>query len=73
MHTICIHIDETLDASALQNLRDELLHVPHVSAVYTHPRLPHDVAVEIEERHNMPMNILARLSQRGLHTDLQPC
>jgi hypothetical protein len=73
MHTICIHIDETLDASAIETLKRELLHVPHVSAVFTHPRTPHDVAVEFEERRNMPMTILSRLSRRGLHSDLQPC
>jgi len=73
MHTLYIHIDEDLDPQQMAELKDELLHVPHVSHVELKPSVPHDILVEFEERRNIPMTILVRLSRRGLHSDVMSC
>jgi hypothetical protein len=73
MNTICIHIDETLDTDEIEDVKDEIMHVPHVVNVEMNPRVPHDMTVEFEEHHNMPMIILSRLSEHGLHSDVMPC
>jgi hypothetical protein len=70
MNTVYIHIDETLDAGRLGDLRRELLQVPHVRHVEINARLPHDMLVEFEPHHNVPMTILHRLNRRGLHSDI---
>jgi hypothetical protein len=73
MNVISIHIDETLDAGQLQALREELADVPHVANVEMNPTIPHELMVEYEEHHNVPVRVLDRLSRRGLHPDIQYC
>ena len=73
MNIVNIHIDETLDAGRIEELKKELMRVPHVCNVEMNPAVPHDLMVEYEEHHDMPMTLLSRLSQQGLHTDIEPC
>ena len=68
MNIINIHIDETLDAENIELLKDELLHVPHVNHVEMRAELPHDLMVEFEEEYDIPMTVLSRLSNHGLHS-----
>lgn len=70
MHTIQVYIDETLNAEELNELRKSLLAVPHVENVAFNSKLPHDVLIEYEEHHVMPMQIVETMSQRGIHTDI---
>lgn len=70
MHTIQVYIDETLDAEGLNELRESLLAVPHVENVAFNIRLPHDVLIEYEEHHVMPMQIVETMNRRGIHTDI---
>lgn len=70
MHTIQVYIDETLDAEGLNELRELLLTLPHVKNVAFNTRMPHDVLIEYEEHHVMPMQIVATMNQRGIHTDI---
>lgn len=70
MHTLCIHIDETQDAAAVDALKAELLRLPYVTHVEMSPREPHDVLVEFEPHHEVPMAVLGKLSSRGLHSDV---
>ena len=70
MHAIQIYIDETLDAAALSDLRQSLLDIPHVENVVFNDKDPHDVLVEYEEQHVMPMDIIENMSNRGLHSDI---
>lgn len=73
MNVINIHIDETLDAGQLDALKEELVHVPHVANVELSPTVPHELMVEYEEHHNIPVRLLNRLSRHGLHPDIQYC
>lgn len=73
MNIVNIHIDETLDAGRIEELKEELMRVPHVRNVEMNPAIPHDLMVEYEEHHDMPMTLLSRLSAKGLHTDIEAC
>jgi hypothetical protein len=73
MNTVYVHIDERLRLRDMGKLRKELMDVPHVSNVETNPRQPHDLLVEFEENHNVPMQIQRFLHDRGLHSDITSC
>jgi hypothetical protein len=70
MNSVCIHIDEKLHAKDMQKLKKDLMHVPHVTHVELNAKNPHDLVVEYEEHHNIPMIIQNRLHEQGLHTDI---
>ena len=69
MHTVHIHIDETLGGAQLQSL----MHRPHVANVLFSERSPHDLLVEYDEHHIHPMDILNNIAYAGLHTDVTYC
>lgn len=73
MRSINIHITETLDPARLRLLLEELGRVPHVTHVELKPEQPHELLVEYEEHHNLPVKILNRLEHAGLHPDIQYC
>lgn len=73
MNTISIHIDETLNPRDLEVLQDSLRSVPHVVNVALNSSAPHDMLVDFEEHHNIPVVILDSLHKQGLHTDIQAC
>lgn len=73
MNAIRIHIKETLDETSVHGLKNELMHLPHISHVEMSPQYPHDVAIEFEENFNVPMQVLNYLGAHGLHTDILPC
>ena len=70
MHTIQVYIDETLDAKGLNELRKLLLALPYVENVAFNTSTPHDVLIEYEEHHGMPMQIVETMNSRGIHTDI---
>ena len=70
MHTIQVYIDETLDAKGLNELRKSLLALPYVENVAFNTSTPHDVLIEYEEHHGMPMQIVETMNSRGIHTDI---
>lgn len=73
MNIICIRIDDTLDASQIKDLMADLAHLPHVANVEMLATMPHELMVEYEEHHNVPIRLLSRLSKQGLHSDVQYC
>ena len=73
MHTVNIHIDETINHHEMGVLYQELMITPHVRHVELRETQPHDVLVEFEEHHNMPMHLLDMLHQKGLHVDIVGC
>jgi hypothetical protein len=73
MHTVHIHIDETLANAELQRIGQTLMHRPHVAHVLFNDKLPHDLLVEYDERHIHPMDILNNIAYTGLHTDVTYC
>ena len=70
MHTIQVYIDETLDAKGLADIREDLLAMPHVEHVMFNSKMPHDVLVEYEEHHVLPLDIVHTMHSRGIHTDI---
>ncbi|MBI1423476.1 MAG: hypothetical protein GC149_08435 [Gammaproteobacteria bacterium] len=70
MNTVRIYIDENLDTSHVQGLRQMLKNVPHVVNVAISDRDPHEVVVDYEERHNMPVKLIAVLRGQGYHPDI---
>lgn len=70
MHTVHIYISETPEASALEQLRNELLSDPHVANVQW---TPHEMLVEYEEQYVSPTRITGLLRRHGLHGDVTAC
>lgn len=70
MHTIQVYIDETLDNEGLADLRKTLLALPYVENVAFNSNAPHDVLIEYEEHHLMPMKIIESMNSKGIHTDI---
>jgi len=73
MNTVYIHIDERLTAKRMREIKTEVSRLPHVAFVEYGTRNPHDMLVEFEPHHNVPMALLTRLERRGLHPDIVSC
>ncbi|MDZ7662118.1 hypothetical protein [Thiohalophilus sp.] len=73
MRAIQIHFHDTLDNQQRDQLRNELMALPHVSNVEVEASKEHDMLIEFEERHNMPMSIMDVLHNQGLHPDITAC
>lgn len=67
MNTIRVYIDEKFDAQRLNNL---LMCVTHVVDVEFGKDDPHELVVEYEEHHNMPIKIIEVLRSEGFHPDI---
>ncbi|MDH5359107.1 MAG: hypothetical protein OEX03_01030 [Gammaproteobacteria bacterium] len=70
MNTVQLYIDEELDTMNLENIRAQLLSMPHVRDVELNFRDHHDLVVEYEASVGMPMSIVNNLRQSGLHADI---
>ena len=70
MHTIQVHIDETLSEESLNMVKNMIRGIPHVTNVEANVKVPHDVVIEYEEHHNIPMQVMDRLHDQGLHPDI---
>lgn len=73
MHSINVHIDETLDSRDIDGLRDRLFSDPHVSNVELRQEMPHDMLVEFEANHDVPLHVLEMLKSQGYHADIVGC
>jgi len=73
MHAINIHIDETVSGNEVSGLCQEMLSAPHIRHVEMRSDHPHDMLVEFDEHHNVPMNVLEILRSHGLHADIVGC
>lgn len=73
MHTIHVHVDETLSRNQLGTLKKKLLSIPHITDVSMSPQDPHDFLVDFEEAYNTPINVMQKLHQEGLHPDIVSC
>jgi hypothetical protein len=70
MHSIQVYIDEKLDSKLLNELRLQMLALPHVTNVEINAAQPHDLLVEYEKHYNIPMLVMDKLHHRGLHSDI---
>lgn len=73
MHTINLHIDETMSGNEVDGLCQEMLSAPHVRNVQMRSERPHEMLVEFDEHHNVPMSVLGILQSHGLHADIVGC
>jgi hypothetical protein len=70
MHAITIYIDENINIWERVDLCETLCEEPHVANVELHAKTPHDLLVEFEAWHNIPMHTLDILKSQGLHGDI---
>lgn len=70
MRSIQVYIDDDLDSESLNELRSLMQDLPHVTNVEINTSNPHDMLVEYEENHNIPMLVMDKLHHRGLHPDI---
>lgn len=73
MHAISIYIDETINSVEVDGLRQEMFSAPHIRNVELRRESPHDLLVEFDEHHNVPVNVLNILRSHGLHADIVGC
>ncbi|MCW8918488.1 MAG: hypothetical protein OQL08_06700 [Gammaproteobacteria bacterium] len=73
MHSVNIHINENVTPHDMGEIYQTLMTTQHVRHVELHAAQPHDLLVEFEEHHDMPMHLLQILQQRGLHADIVGC
>jgi len=73
MHAISVHIDESVNANEFNGLRKEMLSAPFIRDVQMRTERPHDMLVEFDEHHNVPMSVLDILHSHGLHADIVGC
>ncbi|MFO7594136.1 MAG: hypothetical protein R6X15_08855 [Pseudomonadota bacterium] len=73
MHSISVHIDETMKSSDIDALRRKLLTEPYVTNVEMREEKPHDMLVEFEEHHDIPVHVLEMLKAQGYHADIVGC
>jgi cell division protein FtsX len=70
MHFIQVYIDETLDTKTLDELKNTMMSLPHVTNVEMNSHTPHDMLVEYEEHYNIPMLVMDKLHHKGFHPDI---
>ena len=70
MRTIQVYIDEELDQKSLNELKELMTTLPHVTNVEINTSNPHDLLVEYEEHFNIPMLVMDKLHHKGLHPDI---
>jgi hypothetical protein len=70
MNTVRIYIDENLDTSRLQGLKQLIKDIPHVVDVAISEKEPHEVVVDYEEQQNMPVKLIEVLRKQGYHPDI---
>jgi len=70
MHSIQVYIDEELDPKALNEVKQLMQALPHVTNVEINNNQPHDILVEYEKHFNIPMLVMDKLHHQGLHPDI---
>ena len=70
MNTVQVYIEETLNASRLQDVKNMMMTIPHVHNVEFNDELPHDMLVEFDANHNVPITIVEKLESEGIHPDI---
>lgn len=73
MHSVNVHIDETMNQGMVDSLRQQLLSDPYIRNVEMRTEMPHDMLVEFDAHHNVPMHVLSMLQGQGFHADIVGC
>jgi DNA-directed RNA polymerase subunit L len=70
MADVTIHIDETLDHTHLEKLRETMLAEAGVMAAVYHDEKPHLMIVEYDPVKNSSGNLLKVVETQGVHAEL---
>ena len=70
MNTVQVYIEESLNASRLQDVKKMMMTIPHVHNVEFNNEMPHDILVEFDANHNVPIAIVEKLESEGIHPDI---
>lgn len=70
MNTLHFYIHDKIDADRLTFIRADLLAMEHVHSVQFGKGSPGEITVEVDEKCDMTMNVLNKLSRAGLHPDI---
>ena len=70
MNTVQVYIEETLNASRLQDVKNMMMTLPHVHNVALNDKLPHDMLIDFDANYNVPISILEKLESEGIHPDI---
>ncbi len=70
MNTVRIYIEENLNTQRRGDLVKMIEKLPHVVDVEIGDNEPHEVVIDYEEHHNMPMQLVEVLRQQGYHPDI---
>lgn len=73
MNSVLLHIHEPLDSVRLGAIRNDIMKVPHVRDVEVTRSNPHELMVEFEPRHDVPMTLMRYFERHGLHSDITSC
>ncbi len=70
MNTVQVYIEETLNASRLQDVKNMMMTLPHVHNVEFNNKLPHDMLIDFDANYNVPISIVEKLESEGMHPDI---
>ena len=70
MNTIQLYIEENLDSEKLNTLKNHLIDIEYVNDVELSSKSPHELLVEFEGRHDLPMKIIEAIKEKGYHPDI---
>ncbi len=70
MNTVQVYIEESLNASRLQDVKKMMMTIPHVHNVEFNNKMPHDILVEFDANCNVPIAIVEKLESEGIHPDI---
>ncbi len=70
MNTVQVYIEETLNASRLQDVKNMMMTLPHVHNVEFNDKLPHDMLIDFDANYNVPISIVEKLESEGMHPDI---
>lgn len=70
MNAIQLYIEENLDSEKLNTLKNHLIDIEHVNDVEVSSKSPHELLVEFEGHHDLPMKIIEAIKAEGYHPDI---
>lgn len=70
MNSITVYIDESLNNSEIEKIKNELLAIPHVTDVEHPLNDEHDFTIEYEAHSSLPGLVIETLRSQGLHPDI---
>ena len=70
MHTVQVYIDETLEPEMVNEVKQEIMALPHVLNVEMNISVPHEMVIDFEENYNIPMEVMQKRESIGLHPDI---